>query len=64
MSLQIQETDEAGAHVATYVTSRDGQGTARVDVIQAASNVGRWQTALGVFLPAGYPQSVTGDYLE
>ena len=42
MSLQIQETDEAGAHVATYVTSRDGQGTARVDVI----------VCIAVFVPA------------
>ncbi|MCJ1389346.1 hypothetical protein MMC18_002202 [Xylographa bjoerkii] len=35
MSLQIQETDESGAQVATYVTSRDGQGIARVDMIDS-----------------------------
>lgn len=62
---EIVETDEAGNVTATYVQtvwSKESMG--RVDVITAQDKKAPWQRVLDVFLPSGYPQSVTDDYLE
>lgn len=62
---EIVETDEAGNVTATYVQtvwSKESMG--RVDVITALDKKALWQRVLDIFLPSGYPQSVTDDYLE
>ncbi|EME84443.1 uncharacterized protein MYCFIDRAFT_187449 [Pseudocercospora fijiensis CIRAD86] len=57
--LRITEYDEADTVTATYVQSEGkSQGLSRVDVITA------WQRAVDVFLPVGFPHSVSEDYLE
>ncbi|KAF2142402.1 uncharacterized protein K452DRAFT_270038 [Aplosporella prunicola CBS 121167] len=57
--LEIVEYDEAGNVTATYIESDK-----RVDVVLPESRKTRLEQLLDVFLPAGYPQSVTEDYLE
>ncbi|QDS76630.1 hypothetical protein FKW77_007923 [Venturia effusa] len=62
----IEEYDEAGNLVATYVQSlsRRSEGeAARVDVVLPGTPKSVWNQCLDVFLPSGYPQSVTDDYL-
>ncbi|KAK4496294.1 hypothetical protein PRZ48_012274 [Zasmidium cellare] len=65
MAPRITEFDEAGNVTATYVQSEGGtQGHSRVDVIPPSDSKSLWQKGLDVFLPVGYPHSVTHDYLE
>lgn len=62
---EIVETDEAGNVTATYVQSTGSkESLGRVDVIQTQDTKALWQKALDIFLPSGYPHSVTDDYLE
>jgi hypothetical protein len=62
---EIVETDEAGNVNATYVqTAGSKESLGRVDVIQPQETKVLWQKALDIFLPSGYPYSVTDDYLE
>lgn len=62
---EIVECDEAGNVTATYVqTAGSKEGVGRVDVILPTQTKPVWQRILDVFLPAGYPHSVTDDYLE
>ncbi|KAK3626557.1 hypothetical protein LTR56_019727 [Elasticomyces elasticus] len=62
--LELTETDSAGNVLATYIASpTDSKGICRVDIIEPTTKR-PWQTLLDVFLPAGYPHSVTDDYLE
>lgn len=62
---EIVETDEAGNITATYVqTAWSKSSLGRVDVIYPRETKAVWQRVLDVFLPAGYPHSVTSDYLE
>ncbi|CAG8010282.1 unnamed protein product [Penicillium nalgiovense] len=73
--LTFRETDEAGNPTATYVYSGDvassitSKTSGRVDVISSSSSTSSWSakplvSSLGdVFLPSGYPQSVSDDYL-
>lgn len=70
MMMEMREFDEAGTLVATYVESRDGDGSGststRVDVLHpaGAATTRSWlRRSLNVFMPAGYPSSVTSDYL-
>ncbi|KAJ5084378.1 hypothetical protein NUU61_008957 [Penicillium alfredii] len=68
--LALQETDEAGHPTATYIYSRDVAPTSagRVDVM-GSSSASPWSTKplidslSDIFLPSGYPQSVSEDYL-
>lgn len=60
---EIVEYDDAGNVTATYVQSTSN-GSSRIDVIKPEQIKTPWQRALDIFLPAGYPQSVTSDYLE
>ncbi|OCK81132.1 DUF647-domain-containing protein [Lepidopterella palustris CBS 459.81] len=63
--LEVIEFDEAGNIVTTYIHSdTPDQKGSRVDVILPERAKGYWQQLLDIFLPAGYPQSVTEDYLE
>ncbi|KAF2399224.1 DUF647-domain-containing protein [Trichodelitschia bisporula] len=66
--LEIVEVDEAGNTTATYITNEGSAGkkpdpSSRVDVILPQDPKSLWQKGLDVFLPAGYPQSVTEDYM-
>ncbi|KAK4951432.1 hypothetical protein LTR10_010406 [Elasticomyces elasticus] len=62
--LELTETDSAGNVLATYIASpTDPKGICRVDIIEPTTKR-PWQSLLDVFLPAGYPHSVTDDYLE
>ncbi|KAJ5954376.1 hypothetical protein N7501_008655 [Penicillium viridicatum] len=75
--LTFRETDEAGNPTATYIYSGDVASsvtasktpTGRVDVISSSSSTSSWSikplfSSLGdIFLPSGYPQSVSDDYL-
>ncbi|KAL6707208.1 hypothetical protein ACN47E_004755 [Coniothyrium glycines] len=57
---EIVERDEAGNITATYVAS----GKYRVDVILPEASKSHVKQLLDVFLPAGFPQSVTDDYIQ
>lgn len=62
---EVLETDEAGNVTATYVQSPGSkESLGRVDVIQPQDTKVLWQKTLDIFLPSGYPHSVTDDYLE
>lgn len=62
---EVVETDEAGNVTATYVqTAGSKESLSRVDVIQLKDTKVLWQKTLDIFLPSGYPHSVTDDYLE
>jgi pectin methylesterase-like acyl-CoA thioesterase len=62
---EVVETDEAGNVTATYVqTDGSKESLSRVDVIQPQDTKALWQKTLDIFLPSGYPHSVTDDYLE
>ncbi|KAK0926625.1 hypothetical protein LTR91_002052 [Friedmanniomyces endolithicus] len=62
--LELTETDGAGNVIATYVSSPTGsEQTCRIDIVEPTTKR-PWQRLLDVFLPAGYPHSVTDDYLE
>ncbi|KAJ5309188.1 hypothetical protein N7508_004567 [Penicillium antarcticum] len=71
--LIFQETDEAGNSTATYIYSGDGASrrtsSGRVDVMTSPSSTSLWSTKplvsslSDVFLPSGYPHSVSDDYL-
>ena len=60
---KIFETDEIGRPTATYVSSpAQGQPADRVDVLPVSQSVPLGQRLLTVFLPAGYPHTVSADY--
>ncbi|KXT03658.1 hypothetical protein AC578_5179 [Pseudocercospora eumusae] len=68
-SLRITEYDEADTVTGTYVQSEGkSQGLSRVDVIppQDLKSLSQtaWNRAVDVFLPVGFPHSVSEDYLE
>ncbi|CAI7614749.1 unnamed protein product [Penicillium glandicola] len=76
--LTFRETDEAGNPTASYIYSRDVASSitssktpaGRVDVISYSSSTSSWSakplfsSLSDVFLPSGYPQSVSDDYLR
>jgi hypothetical protein len=60
---RIFETDEVGRPTATYVLSlSNGKPADRVDVLPASQSPPLGQGLLSVFLPAGYPHTVSADY--
>ncbi|KAK5114972.1 hypothetical protein LTR85_010010 [Meristemomyces frigidus] len=62
---EITEHDDAGNITATYVSSpTNTKGTSRVDIILPEKIKSPWQRLLDVFLPAGFPHSVTDDYVQ
>ncbi|KAI7712967.1 hypothetical protein KC353_g7878, partial [Hortaea werneckii] len=62
--LEFTEHDEAGNVTTTYVSSPDdSKGMSRIDVILPEKTKSVGQRLLDVFLPVGYPHSVTDDYL-
>ncbi|THY63637.1 DUF647-domain-containing protein [Aureobasidium pullulans] len=63
-TLELTETDEAGNVTATYTqTSTVKRNVTRIDRIIPENSQKPLKALLDVFLPAGYPESVTEDYL-
>jgi hypothetical protein len=60
--LEVGEYDKAGSLKATYVESGNGTSASRVDRILPIERRRLWRRLLNVFLPDGYPHSVTDDY--
>lgn len=60
----IIEVDEAGNQLLTYSVSKSTADRDRVDLIRPDATQTIWQTLLDVFLPVGFPHSVTEDYVE
>ncbi|THW04942.1 DUF647-domain-containing protein [Aureobasidium pullulans] len=62
-TLELTETDEAGNVTATYIqTSTVKRNVTRIDRIIPENSQKPLKALLDVFLPAGYPESVTEDY--
>ncbi|TID02041.1 RUS1 family protein-like protein [Colletotrichum higginsianum] len=61
-SLAIAEYDKAGNLKAKYVESASRIGPSRVDVLLPFKRKKPWLRLLEIFLPDGYPHSVTEDY--
>jgi hypothetical protein len=59
---EIHETDEVGRPTATYIISSTGSALSRVDAVPAVNELPLTQRLLGVFLPNGYPHTVSSDY--
>ncbi|KAF2198391.1 DUF647-domain-containing protein [Delitschia confertaspora ATCC 74209] len=63
--LEIEERDEAGNLTASYYeSSTHGSSVSRIDVQYPEKTKGYLQRLIDVFLPAGYPHSVTEDYIQ
>jgi hypothetical protein len=61
--LELHETDEVGRPTATYIISTSTNNSlSRVDTIPAVDKLPVTQRLLGVFLPNGYPHTVSSDY--
>lgn len=63
-ALEIEEYDQANNLVATYIKSPSTDSVSRIDVIVPKNSTSYARSILNAFLPAGYPNSVTSDYLE
>ncbi|KAK2625151.1 hypothetical protein QTJ16_005520 [Diplocarpon rosae] len=61
---EIEEIDQAKNVVATYIRSSFDEKGERVDIVTPKNANSYARTVLNAFLPAGYPNSVTDDYLE
>jgi Vitamin B6 photo-protection and homoeostasis len=60
---RIFETDEIGRPTATYLSSPvNGKPGDRIDVLSAPQSSPLGQRLLSVFLPTGYPHTVSADY--
>nr|POE52067.1 hypothetical protein CFP56_52448 [Quercus suber] len=60
--ITITERDESGAVATTFIAS--GKDMRRIDIIRPRNTKSLWQMGFDVFLPAGFPHSVTDDYVE
>lgn len=60
--LEIFEVDEVGRATATYIVSSTGTASSRVDIVPALKRLPLTQRLLGIFLPNGYPHTVSPDY--
>lgn len=59
---EILETDEVGRATATYIVSFSASALSRVDAVRTVNKLPLIQRFLGVFLPTGYPHTVSSDY--
>lgn len=59
---RIRELDEAGRQKTLYVARGEDSVVDRVDAIRTSDNVPLAQRALAIFLPTGYPNTVSSDY--
>lgn len=61
--LELHETGEIGRPTATYIVSTStSTSLSRVDTIRAVDKSPVTQRLLGIFLPNGYPHTVSSDY--
>ena len=61
--VEIHETDEVGRATAMYiVSSSTTKALSRVDTVPAVDKLPLTQRLLGIFLPNGYPHTVSSDY--
>ena len=58
-TIEIKETDEVGRPTATYLVS---SASSRVDIVPSTNQLSLAQRLLAIFLPAGYPHTVSSDY--
>ena len=56
-TIEIRETDEVGRLTATYLVS-----SSRVDIVPSKASLPIAQRLLAIFLPIGYPHTVSSDY--
>ncbi|PVI07790.1 DUF647-domain-containing protein [Periconia macrospinosa] len=61
---ELVERDEAGNVTSTYIESASADSKSRVDIVLPTESKSRVQQLIDVFLPAGYPHSVTEDYIQ
>ncbi|KAF9877408.1 duf647 domain-containing protein [Colletotrichum karsti] len=61
-NLAIAEYDKAGNLKAKFIQSAPGAGPSRVDILLPTIRKKPWRKVLDIFLPDGYPNSVTDDY--
>ena len=62
-SIQVREVDEVGRPVATYLATTKNEVN-RVDFVRSARPVPVLQRLLRLFLPSGYPHTVSPDYTK
>ncbi|KAK7452991.1 hypothetical protein CaCOL14_005161 [Colletotrichum acutatum] len=62
--LVLAEYDKAGALKTKYIESAPTAGSSKVDLTLPPRRKKPWQELLEIFLPDGYPHSVTDDYAE
>lgn len=61
--IELHETDDVGCPIATYIISSSKSNTlSRVDTVLAVEKLPVAQRLLGIFLPSGYPHTVSSDY--
>lgn len=60
--IRIREVDEAGRQQALYVAHGTDSFIDRVDIVQISDKDSLARRALAIFLPTGYPNSVSADY--
>ncbi|KAF2441804.1 DUF647-domain-containing protein [Karstenula rhodostoma CBS 690.94] len=63
-TLELSERDDAGNITVTFIESAAGKGRSRVDAVRSRESKSYAQQLLEVFLPAGYPHTVTEDYIQ
>ncbi|RKF80592.1 putative duf647 domain protein [Golovinomyces cichoracearum] len=61
----ISEVDLAGNHVADYITTNHSGKSHRIDLVvsKEKKTYNYLKNVIEIFLPVGYPNSVTADYL-
>ncbi|KAL5434081.1 hypothetical protein PMIN06_001660 [Paraphaeosphaeria minitans] len=62
--LELHEHDDAGNLTVTLIESAAGKGRSRVDAVRPRESKSYAQRLFEVFLPAGYPHTVTEDYIQ
>ncbi|KAL0931092.1 DUF647 domain-containing protein [Colletotrichum truncatum] len=61
-NLALAEYDKAGNLRAKFIESAPAPGSTRVDILLPTTRKKPWRRILDIFLPDGYPHSVTDDY--
>lgn len=61
-TIEIEETDEVGRPTVTYFVSSTDANASRVDIVPATNSLPLSQRLLTIFLPNGYPHTVSPDY--
>lgn len=62
VQLKIREIDESGRQKSLYIAHGVDSDIKRVDTIQMTNNIPLARRLLAIFLPTGYPNTVSSDY--